>query len=331
MNVEGASMQMAHALGRWVIFSRSLTEDAVLPAFADDRTGGISIGPLERRDLDWLANSGSKGREDAAILEAADLAVVGRDTSGSVVHFRCVALKSFSHPGLPFPIRVGDGEAFSYHVETARLARGLGLARRGLAAILQELQTGGVERVESHTTERNATVRRYYGEAGFAEVGWLLTTSYGSTVNWVTAAQRPFFDGPPLFGSSGLFVHAEHDAEVARVAQEFDSQIVSLREEGASVALLGSGAAADELLTLVHALLPLIVGVADSDRRRQGEVFVATNHRIVAPEDWASTGATHLLYASKAYQDEMHDQHRQFGPPGSCGIRIHPRVQVVDV
>ncbi|TVR32968.1 MAG: GNAT family N-acetyltransferase [Nitriliruptor sp.] len=324
-------MQMAHALGRWVIFSRALSPDAALPSLAEPGTSEVTIGPLERRDLDRLAASGRKGREDAAILESADVAVVGRDGHGEVVHFRCIALASFTHPGLPFPIRVDEGEAFSYHVETARSARGRGLARRGLAAILHELQHRGIRRIEAHTTERNGTVRRYYGEAGFDEVGWLFTTTYGSTVHWITAAQRPFFEGAPLHASDGLHVHAERDAEVARLARELDDQIVVLRQEGARVALLGSGAAADELLLLVPSLRPLVVGVADSDVRRQGATFGVTGDRIVAPEGWTATGATHLLYASKAYQDEMHDQHLAFGPPGSRGIRIHPRVEVVAV
>ncbi len=327
----GSCMQMAHALGRWVVFSRALPGDEVLSSSADERTRDIAIGPVEPRDLDRLAASGRKGREDAAILESADVAVVGRDRAGAVVHFRCIALASFTHPGLPFPVRVDEGEAFSYHVETARSARGLGLARRGLSAILQELQHRGIGRVEAHTTERNGTVRRYYGEAGFDEVGWLFTTTYGSTMHWITAAHRPFFEGPATYASEGLYVHAERDAEVARLTQEFDRHIVSFRHEGARIALLGSGAAADDLLTLVPSLKPLVVGVVDSDVRRQGETFVATGHRIVAPEGWVTTGATHLLYASQAYQDEMHDQHQQFGPRGSWGIRIHPRVEVVSV
>lgn len=324
-------MQMARALGRLVILSRPLAADVELPSLTAERTDDVTIGPLEHRDLERLADSGTKGREDAGILEAADIAVVGRDSHGAVVHFQCVALTSFTHPGFPFPIRVAAGEAFSHHVETAGSARGHGLARRGLSAVLQELQHRGIERVEAHTTERNGTVRRYYGEAGFEEVGWLFATTYGTTLHWITAAERPFFDGPALFNSDGLSVHAEHDAEVARLAREFDRQIAILRQEGARVVLLGSGAAADELLTLVPALKPLIVGVADSDRRRQGATFLPTNHHIMAPDAWATSGATHLMYASKAYQDEMHDQHAEFGPRGSRGIRIHPTVEIVSV
>lgn len=261
-------MQVAHALGRWVIFSRGLTADTALTTYPDDQTKDIVIGLLDGRDLDWLARAGRKGREDAAILESADVAVVARDTSGAVLHFRCAALSSLHHPGLPFPIRVADGEAFGYHAETARAARGRGLARRGLTAMMEELQSRGVERVEAHTTERHHTVRRYYAEAGFAEVGWLLTTSYGSSLHWITAAQRPFFADPPLFHTGGLTIHAEHDADVARLTHEFDGEIASLRENAARVALLGSGDAADELLTLVPALKPLIIAVAYSDPRR---------------------------------------------------------------
>ena len=324
-------MRVAHALGRWVIFSRELSANEALPQLNHRPTSDIVVGPLERRDLDRLSKSGSKGQQDAAILDAADLAVVARDATGQVVHFQCAALASFEHPGLPFPVRVAEGEAFSYHAETSRAARGQGLARRGLALILSQLQHQGATRVESHTTERNATVRRYYGEARFAAVGWLLTASYGNTVHWITAAQRPFFATAPVFQSEGLSVHVEHDAESARLAQEFDDRLALLRSEGARLALLGSRAAADELLTLVPALQGLVVGVADSDQRRQGQTFTATGHRIVAPEQWASTGATHLLYASKAYQDEMHDQHKRFGPRASRGIRIHPSVEIASV
>ena len=62
-----------------------------------------------------------------------------------------------------------------------------------------------------------------------------------------------------------------------------------LRASGACGCVgFGSGASADDLLTLVPSLVPLLDGVVDSNPRAHGTVFATTGHTIGAPDDWAN-------------------------------------------
>ena len=322
-------MNSSQVLGQWIILSGALENGASAPPTGSSSSRGFRIGILEPQDLDYLSSLGPKGRLDADILESADISIVARDVQGRVVHFQCMALASFIHRGLPLPVRVDPGVAFSYHVETARSFRGQGLARAGLSAAIGELQGRGVTRISTYTTDINLTVRHMYREFGFEEVGTLLKTRSEGSIYWIQLGGSPVLLGEPALGASGIHVHKEGDSATERLRQELEECASWLRQEGATVALLGCGLAASELVKLVPGIKPLIVGVADSDIRRVGETFAPTGHIVVPAKRWSSTGATHLLYATGAFQDEMHQQHVEFGPTGSLGIRLHPRVEIV--
>lgn len=322
-------MQRSVFLGRWVIVCRPREVGSPRALGGDPSVArGYRIDLATTSDLDDLRRRGTKGERDAELFERADVAIVARSPDGAVLHFRCAALSDFQHPGLPFSVRVPDGQAFLYHSETFREARGQGIARQALAFNLRLFDRGDIERTWAHTDESHATVRRYYAENGLEEVGWLVAVAFGQHVDWLTFCEQPLFASAPTLQSDGVSLHREQSADAARLAYELSSLLDTAPE--LRIALYGSGVAAEQLLLLCPRLQQHVVAVVDSDPARQQATFAPTGHVVGAPESWQSTGAGLLMYASQAWQDEMVEAHRRFGPAGSKGIRLHPKVEVIE-
>lgn len=318
----GAALPVSHVLGRWVTMAVDLDRSiAALPV------EGVTGGPLGPDDVARMRAQGPEGAEHAGIVEGADLAVGLRDAAGDVLQFACLALSDVLWPDIGEHIRVRPGEAFIYHQHTLRHARGRGLAAAGLDLVLRMAADHGARVATAHVSRENAIARHYAAKAGFLETGEVSLVLSGGELHWITVAPFSFFVDPALVAAPGVEVHRAELTEWRTMARDLAEVADRLADEGATLALFGSGLAAGQLLALVPSLAPLVVGVVDNDEQLRGRPSPVLPHlEVGAPAEWAASGASHLLYTSRAHQGAMQAEHRAFGPPGTTGIQVHPSV-----
>jgi len=153
----------------------------------------------------------------------------------------------------------------------------------------------------------------------------------GDDAFWIVGNDQPYFRAEPAVSVGPIRIFRQQDSELERLRQEIDGLVDALRDSGQRLVIYGSGNEATKLVAVSPGLRQVTSGVVDTQPSRHGVLFQPTGHLISSPSTWHTLGASHLLYASQAHQEEMHRQHQIAGPDGTFGIRIYPNVKILPI